>query len=213
MDDPATGDPVPEGGRSRAWIMLVLVLGVAGVALLVMDRRGPTTPPMSAALDLSGEPDFNMDGAAVSQYRDDGTLEYRLLATSIRYYEAQARTELDRPRLSLHDPERQPWHVSAERGELRRPPYGASEEQVSLRGDVTLEQTPEGHGPVRLRTPELRLFPRRQYAETDQDVMIEGDIGRTTATGLQGDLQLGILNIFSADGGRVSTVLQPEQFK
>jgi lipopolysaccharide export system protein LptC len=59
----------------------------------------------------------------------------------------------------------------------------------------------------------MDLYPARQYAETDQDVMIDSHIGRTTATGLEGDLQLGMLRFFSSRSARVHTVLLPEQFK
>jgi lipopolysaccharide export system protein LptC len=102
--------------------------------------------------------------------------------------------------------------VSAGEGVLRRPP-GADEESVSLHQDVTLEQTRADGEQIRMVTPLLRLYPRRQYAETEQDVMIESLFGRTTSVGLEGDLQLGVLKFFSTDDRPVRTVLQPEQFK
>lgn len=209
----SSADATASRRRNHAWIMLVLALGAAGAALLVMNRRAPPTVLPDQGPALTGGPDFSMEGADVTQYRADGSLEYRLLANGVRHFASDARTELDRPRLSLFEPEQPPWHISARHGVLRRPPTGAPEEQVSLRGNVTLTQTPANHGPVRLVTPSLRVYPRRQYAETDQDVMIEGDVGRTTATGLQGDLQLGILSFSSPDDVRVYTVLEPEQFK
>lgn len=213
MAESATVEAPARSGRNRTWIMLVLVLGAAGVALLVLRGRDPSAVPLEPMPGPSTNPDFYMDGAAISQYRSDGSLEYELSAARIRHFATDARTELERPRLSLHDPEAPPWNASAEHGVLRRPPTGATEERLDLDGSVVLEQIPPGHGPVRLETPSLTLYPRRQYAETDQDVMIRGDMGRTTATGLQGDLQLGILSFSNPGGDRVQTVLQPEQFK
>jgi LPS export ABC transporter protein LptC len=87
------------------------------------------------------------------------------------------------------------------------------EEAVALEGEVVLEQTRADGEQVRLTTESLRLYPQRQYAQTDQDVMIESLFGRTMATGLEGDLQLGMLKLFSVNGRRVRTVLQPEHFK
>ncbi len=213
MAESATVETPARAGRNRTWIMLVLVLGAAGVALLVLRARDPSTVPLDPMPGQTISPDFYMDGADIAQYRGDGSLEYELSAARIRHFASDARTELEHPRLSLHDPDAPPWKASAERGVLRRPPTGASEEQLHLDGAVILEQAPPGAGPVRLETPSLTLYPRRQYAATDQDVMIRGDMGRTTATGLEGDLQLGILKFSGPGGDRVQTVLQPEEFK
>jgi len=204
----------PRSSRTaRSAFMVLLVLGAAGIALLVMDQRStpPALPEIAPRADQDA--DFFMEQVEVEQYRSDGSLEYLLHADGVQHFEADARTQLEQPRLALHRPDKPPWHASASNGTLRRPPAGASEETLTLRDQVVLEQTlPDGDW-VRLTTPSLRIYPRRQYAETDQDVMIESLIGRTTATGLEGDLQLGILNFLSTGEAPVSTVLQPEQFK
>lgn len=201
------------GGRfSRAWIMLVLVLAVAVVALVVMDRSAGPTTPVWPSQPLTGEPDIYMDAPEVAQYRPDGTLEYRLLAADAQHFQPEARTLLRAPRLTLFRAEEPPWSVRADRGTLQRPP-GTPEETVLLTGDVVLQAPQQAGDPLRLLTERLTLYPGRQYAETDQDVMIQGRFGQTTATGLAGDLQLGLIRLFSAQGRPVVTVLQPEQFK
>jgi lipopolysaccharide export system protein LptC len=201
------------GGRlRRALIMAVLGLGAAGVALFIMDRRGAPSLSLDTPL-LEGAPEFYMEGAEVRQFRLDGTLEYRLASADVRHFQQQAMTRLAAPDLTLLHPARPPWQASAETGVLRRPPQGAPEEVVELSGAVRLEQTRPDGDYVRLETSRLELFPRRQYAQTDRDVMIESLAGRTTAAGLEGDLQLGLLTFHSADGDRVRTVLQPQQFK
>jgi lipopolysaccharide export system protein LptC len=205
---------------NRTWIMLVLVLGVAGVAVLVMDRSAGPSVALLPTPALEGEPDIYMQAPEVSQYRSDGSLEYRLVARDASHFQRDAFTHLSSPALTLFQHNRAPWKVSAQVGTLRRPPAGADEEVVSsdeevisLNDDVTLEQTHADGERLRLVTASLRLYPRRQYAETDQDVMIDSLFGQTTASGLEGDLQLGMLKLLSADGRPVQTVLQPEQFK
>lgn len=193
--------------------MIGLVLVLAAVALLVMERS--TGPPVTAVPvpELDGEPDVYMEGAAVSQYGDDGTLEYRLEMARASHFQGEAETRLVEPRLTLYRRDEPPWHVHARRGVLRRPLDGGPDaETVSLAGDVTLEQR-RGDEWVRLVTEALMLYPKRQYAETDRDVMIQGVFGRTTASGLQGDLRAGALQLFSAPNRPVRTVLQPEHFK
>jgi lipopolysaccharide export system protein LptC len=210
--DTDSAAPERTGRFSRAWIMLGLVLVLAVVALLVIDRSAG--PPMTRlpTPPLQGEPDIYMDGPAVSQYRQDGTLEYRLLAEDARHFQGDATTHLNGPALTLFRQQQPPWSVRAQRGTLHRPP-GTPEETISLDGDVVLELTRPAGERLQLVTDSLQLFPRRQYAETDQDVMIRGRFGQTTATGLSGDLQLGVIRLFSSESGPVTTVLQPDQFK
>lgn len=206
----------PTDGRSgrfsRAWIMLVLVLAVAVVALVVMDRSaGPTIAPLPSP-PLTGEPDIYMQAPQVSQYRPDGSLEYRLLAVDAQHFQPDARTLLREPDLTLFRIDGPPWGVRANRGTLHRPP-GVPEETALLEGDVVLQASRPDGDPLRLLTERLMLYPRRQFAETDQDVKIEGRFGQTTATGLAADLQLGLIRLFSAADRPVVTVLEPEQFK
>jgi lipopolysaccharide export system protein LptC len=192
---PELGDANGHGRPARSnrtWIMAALLLGVAGAALLVLERR--SVPPMAVEpTAVPGEPDFSMEGAVVHQYRDDGTLEYQLSAQAIRHFEERAETRLRTPQLTLHHPDQAPWQVRARTGVLRRPPAGASEETVSLRRDVVLEQTRADGEYVKLTTRALDVYPRRQYARTSHDVIIDSLVGRTTAYGLFGDLQLGLL--------------------
>lgn len=212
---PATAQASVEerGGRlRRAVFMAILGLGAAGVALFVMDQRG--APPLDLEPPtVDRAPDFYMEGAEVRQFRPDGTLEYLLGSTDVRHFQQQAMTRLAAPDLTLLHPTRPPWQASAESGVLRRPPQGADEEVVELHGQVRLEQTRADGDFVRLETSRLDVFPRRQYAQTDRDVMIESLAGRTTAAGLEGDLQLGLLTLHSAGDDRVRTVLQPQHFK
>lgn len=209
--------PPHRSGRSnRTWIMLVLVLLIAAVALLVMERSAG--PPVSVlpTPELEGEPDIYMESPVVSQFREDGTLEYRLIAQHASHYQRDSLTLLTEPHLTLLPRQGPQWTVSARQGILHRPPPGGAdvpEETVVLEEDVLLERSAPDGEPLRLATPSLRLFPRRQYAETDRDVMIASSFGRTTATGLEGDLQSGVIRLYSMDDSPVRTVLRPDQFK
>lgn len=203
----------PSRRSNRAWIMLVLVLGAAAVAFLVMERSaGPTISP-GPTPTLEGEPDIYMVSPVVSQYRADGRLEYRLAASDASHYQGDHLTLLSHPRLTLFRQQGAPWRISARKGTLHRPPGGADDETVALDQGVTLEQNRGDGEQIRLSTPSLRLYPQREYAETDRDVKIDSLFGQTTATGLRGDLQQGRLELRSANGNRVHTVLQPKQFK
>ena len=64
-----------------------------------------------------------------------------------------------------------------------------------------------------IRSPAFYIYPERQYAETDEDVMIDTEVGRTSAHGMEGDLARGLLKLFSNTDARVHTIVLPDQFK
>jgi lipopolysaccharide export system protein LptC len=142
-------------------------------------------------------------------------LKYRLASPLIQHFEAEARTELVNPDLTLHSDPEPPWNISAVRGSIRnrKDQNGNLEEEVYLEEQVVMSQRyPDGRS-FQLDTPELSLYPDRQYAETSRDVTINSHAGRTTAVGLNGDLDKGLLHLFSDEDQRVHTILLPDQFK
>jgi lipopolysaccharide export system protein LptC len=201
----------PRSRYDRTWILLVLLLIPAIISLFVLERRvAPLTQPPAAP---QTEPDFIMEGAEVSQFGTDGLLQYRLRADEIRHFENDSLTRMVEPRLMLHQGDDAPWQVRARTGTLHRPDPGLGEERVSLEEDVVIEHALPGGERVSLSTQALILYPDRQYAETDRDVMIDSHIGRTTASGLKGDLGLGTISLHSTRDAPVHTVLQPEHFR
>ncbi|MFU8815552.1 MAG: LPS export ABC transporter periplasmic protein LptC [Pseudomonadales bacterium] len=200
----------PRFYENRNWIMLALVLLVAGIALLVFERRvAPPPPPLEAP---DGEPDFFMEGAVISQFGPEGYLQYRLAAREIRHFEREGLTRMQHPQLALHQEDEPPWQISARIGIIHQPEADGAE-KVELQGDVVLEQILRRGERVSLSSQSMILYPDRQYAETDDDVMITTHIGQTMATGLKGDFRLGTISLLSLGDTPVHTVLEPEHFK
>ncbi len=160
---------------------------------------------------IEREPDLYANAVTLQQYRPDGSLHYTLDAESIRQYDAEALTRMRAPVLYLTNPTQPPWTVSANHGYLRK---GESDEDVVyLREDVEMEQQRTAQSALKIRSSLFYIYPGRQYAETDQDVMIDSEVGRTTAAGMSANLADGILLLTSANDRRVHTIVLPEQFK
>ena len=177
----------------------------------------PTLPEEEALPELepSTAPDLLIEEAIIRQYRDTGALRYLLRSPLIEHFEADALTHLTEPDLMLHDEPAPPWQVTARRGVIRNAAQGAlaGNEEVELHEDVQMLQVYEDGRRYDLRTPSITIYPDREYAETDQNVMITTHAGRTKAVGLQGSLNTGLLKMFSSDEQRVHTVILPHQFK
>ena len=87
------------------------------------------------------------------------------------------------------------------------------EEVVFLSDEVHMLQDHPVNGLVTLRSDSFYLYPDRQYAQTQQNVTIDTQVGRTTAAGMTADLETGVLTLMSSETQRVHTIVLPEQFK
>ena len=177
---------------------VLLAVGLLLLAFYLAPWRG-AVPPEPPPPELAGEPDTYMESAVISQFQDDGTLQYRLAAQQVSTFDADRHTRLVGPDFSLFSPTAPPWRVSAREGDLHGLGDGADERDgvLVLRGDVVLHQTDPGRGFTTVRTAELTVHPAPRYAETERDVMIETEAGRTFAQGLKADLERRILNFQS----------------
>lgn len=214
MTDPE--GPPAESAGSRRWLGLLVASAVlTTAAVLLWEPLRQRSPPGEPETRVSGLPDLTMTGAEILQFEADGSLKYRLEAERIRYFERRRLTRLEAPRLRLYDPQQPPWLVTSRHGYLRR--RGGvdqtPEEIVYLRETVVLAQQFDDGRHLELSTEALYLYPDRRYAETDQDVMIDTNAGRTLASGLQGELDKGLMRLYSNAAEQVHSIVLPGQFK
>lgn len=194
------------------WVVTTVCI-VLGAVLLLEPFEAPVPPaPITRPDD---DPDLTLEDALITRFRASGRLKYRLRSPLIEHFDAQALTRVESPDLELHSEPDPPWHMTAHHGTITNATGadGQTEERVLLDEDVRIEQRFEDGRQFELRTPSATVFPDRQYAETDRDVMITTHVGRTTGVGLQGDLDRGLVHLFSDGDQRVHTILLPDQFK
>lgn len=211
------------------WLILAIGVAVMLFVSLAPDQRRPVTESLlpdaerdAAGLEL-GEPDLLLEGAVITQFRADGSLQYRLHASRIAHFPGTEQTVLTQPRLLLDQGETAPWELSAARGRIlggsgllletgaRTPePERPAAERVELEDDVRIHRRRSPERFIDLSTEALTLFPELEYAETDRPVIIETDSGRTTAASLRADLTAGRLLLASAGEDRVHTTITPE---
>lgn len=190
---------------------VLLAIGALLLTFYFAPWRG-TIAPGALPPELADEPDLFMEGAAITQFQDDGSVQYRLTAREIRHFEDERYTRLLEPDLELHNEPEPPWRVTSERGEIHGSPGTPGGEQVLLRDGVVVHQAGAGSEYMTIRCAALDLYPERKYAETQRDVMIETDVGRTAARGLQADLTRGSMKLSSGKDAAVHTIVQREQF-
>ncbi|MDE0662268.1 MAG: LPS export ABC transporter periplasmic protein LptC [Gammaproteobacteria bacterium] len=200
-------DTNPPRTLVRWGVVAVAVAGFAGISMVLGpgEEDEPPLPP-----ELADEPDAFVEAGTITQFRDDGGIEYRLRADGISHFDAAGRSTLQAPLLELHDADGLPWRMESQRGEVRAA-AGTDEERVELRGDVTLTQDRGGGAYTRIRTEALTLYPARQQAKAEQTAMIETDTVSARVAGFEADLASGRLTLFSSASQRVSIVARPDQ--
>ena len=205
------GPGTPANPFSRVWLSGVLLVAFVATGALVLIRVA--APDSDLHREAAAEPDVRMERALLRQFDHDGRLQYALTAPEIRFFQKERRAELTAPDLTLYDDDRTAWQVRAAQGILRGiEADGRGEDEIDLLDDVLLQPL-EGLERIRLSTSALTLYPDRQYATTDQAVIIDSEVGRTTAARLEGDLQGGLLKLFNSAERPVQTILLPRQFK
>ena len=193
--------------------LVVLIFGLA--YWLWSTDENQTDSNAASPADADSEPDIYGKNVQFNQLNPDGSLHYRLRAREIEQYAQGQTTEMIEPNLHLLSTQQPPWDIDAQEGNIRvtRTDDGAREERVELDINVEMVQSHPEKGVVTLKSQAFVLFPDRQYAETDQNVIIDTEVGRTVAAGLSADLNSGVLQLSSSDTQRVHTIILPEQFK
>lgn len=197
----------------RTWNWLLLLSGCVAIVVLLRDTDEAAIDAAPSEV-LPEESNLYLEDAVISQYQGDGTLRYELASSRIRHFENRNLTRLDTPDLQMYPTGNPPWSARADEGEIRyQETRGDSREEVIyLRRNVYLEQT-RGERFISLTSEDLTIYPDRQYAETEQAVMIDTNTGRTKAVGLAADLERSVLELSSNETQRVHSIVLPFQFK
>lgn len=194
------------------WTWLLVIFGCLALLVSLGEWRRLDVVPGELPV-TAGEPDLMMEQATITQYGEDGAVRYRLLSSEVRHYEEEQITHLASPTLTLNRAPQPPWLARANEGIVHdaQGEHGTTAELIVLREDVHLQQQDPDR--IEITCPSLNIYPERQFAETDQPVIIDTNAGRSYAVGLSGDLNTGLFKLSSIESQRVHTVVLPDQFK
>jgi lipopolysaccharide export system protein LptC len=163
-------------GRQRI-LTLVLAL-VGGAAWWQQSGQGPEPP---RPVQRERQPDYTVERFSALVLDPAGQPARRLSAREMRHCADDDSSELDLPELILYRPDSPPWDIRSETGWV-----SGDGDRVLLHGQVSADR--EGRGdvrPIQLRTSEMLILPRLDYAETDMPVAIDSDADWLRSTGMQ----------------------------
>jgi len=181
---------------------------MAIAALLLAFHFAPwrgSIAPTSLPPQLADEPDLHLEQATITQFDADGRIAYRLRVREAGRFEATQFTRLIEPDFEFHNGTESPWRISSDHGEIHG---NAVSERVLLRQSVVIRhESLGGHG-LTIIAHSLDIYPHRKYAETEGDVMIDSDMGRTTARGMRADFASGSMQLSSQADAPIHTIIQ-----
>jgi lipopolysaccharide export system protein LptC len=175
-------------------LLLIVLLGAFSNWLLTSFETQPLGLPKEARHD----PDYFLDNFTATVMSAAGTPHYRLVAQRLDHYPDDGSIEIQALTLYLYRDNLPEWTVVAEQGRVLD-----KGEQIELLGEVTLHRPPGARqAEIAVLTRDLTVYPGREYAETAAAVTITSGESRMQATGMQLDLNMGLLKLLSATEGR-----------
>lgn len=165
---------------------LALAFPVFAVALLTalsfwLDAVVRTADPRNAA--VRHDPDFIVDNFTARQTGPEGLLVHTLRAQRMTHYVDDDTSHLEKPHLV---------HVTAKGLEVTakadRAQLSGDGQSLQLSGNVRMTRAPvAGQSELVLLTESLLVNPDRNFARTDEPVVIRNATSRTDAVGLEFD--------------------------
>ncbi len=154
------------------------------------------------ATEITGQPapDAFAENIQLDIMNTDGKRVYQLQASTVEYYPATDRLQLQKPRLEMLRDNGSHWLLHAESGYT-----GRGGDPVWLTGRVTIQQLDAKSGnPMRIETRDVQVMPGARLAETTQAASITGNGYRLESNGLRANLGNNRLELHSQVRGQLN---------
>lgn len=140
-------------------------------------------------------PQEYMDHFFVTVFTAEGLLKNKLSANHWAYQPETEGSTLTAPHLVIYKPDGSLWTIDAERGFIQQPNIG-NLDQINLQNNVIINRPATGafvH--MTLETDELRYQPKKEYAETDQYVVMTKPGLKISGVGMRAFLNQGSVEL------------------
>lgn len=154
-----------------------LLLAMVLMSWWGVSRYGPS--PEGPVKLAPGKVDYYARGFQRKVMNEKGTPKELLVSDEMVHYEADDRSELSSPVMSLFQTQGPPWII---RSETATVPKGNDE--ILLHGPVLVTREANEQGrTMRIETTNARVRPGNDYAETDEDIKVLSPPDTMTGTG------------------------------
>jgi len=181
---------------NRLYLFLSIVLVATLVFFLGAGGDFQQQKPKERISKVGQVPDFFISRSMSQVFNTTGELHYTVEATRTDHFENVTTTTFAKPLIEMYRHGEKAWQISSVDGSA----YNQGE-RIELRKDVVIKELQDAPGPLTLETPALDYFPDREYAETNQAVIIRTGKDRTNAIGMKAYLDKDQLQLLSTVRG------------
>ena len=159
--------------------LIVSFLSITAVSsVLVLNQV--QKEPKSTVNRTENDPDFYLEDFVQITTDLNGHQKHRLSGQYLAHLPVTDTHELTRPYLQMFSPDRPPWYIRSQRGWV-----APDRDEILLKDDVIIWRNAElGQRTLDVRTSELRVIVSREYADTDQPVVLRNRRGVSYGTGM-----------------------------
>jgi len=170
--------------RIDKWLVVLVVAALVSLSWWMPVEQGPVSK-LVTGIKKRHIPDYYLGDFDLTTMNAAGRPRYYLQAKAMSHFADDDTSEVAQPQLTVYRRASVPWTIRS-----RQARVAAGGESVLLQDDVKVERpTQDRRGGLEIDTSVLRVVPAKEYAETDQPVVIVTDFGVTRATGMQADLK------------------------
>ena len=168
---------------NKTW-MIAALTAVLGAATFWLWRQLEDSPDTSPGLRRH-EPDYYLVEMVRRTMNREGGLQNVLTAEEVFHYPDDDTLELAHPHMEIYNGDENPWQIVAERGIVK-----SNNEVIFLHGKVEIWRIDaKGEREYEILTSELRVFPKVQYAETDNSATIKTPSTVTKTRGFRANFE------------------------
>ena len=179
--------------RAQLGILLVAAIAVASLQFRWESASQDTQSQSNNSTNTT--PDLQIETPVMEHFDEAGLLTWRVEGESLQYFEAEDRTEIQRPVAviqkhndqdkptngasgSIPNTPDDPWHLNAQAATLTQ-----QHTQIALHGDAHVSNRD-----MTISSEQLLFDTNRQFATTDKAVTIQSRGSTAHADGLEADL-------------------------
>lgn len=170
---------------------ILIILACIGIIFIVKHEN----TPLNERFRVDKKPQEYMTEVFITSYTEEGNLKHKMSADYWAYLPEIEQSTFTKPHLIVYRKDGTIWHIEAKSGKALQPRIGVVE-QIELFEAVNLERKADHNVvPIHLQTSILRYLPKKEYAESEADVLMIKPGLQISGTGMRAFLEQSVVEL------------------
>ncbi len=174
--------------KIRIWLTALILIPV----LLYWGFASSPNESREQNNGLSDSMDYFVDKAVIKEWDNNGHPQQKLVTTRLEHDPTTKQSQLDKPKSLIYRDNNSRVQITSDSGIVLD-----DNNRTDLEGNVVVNDNSDPKSATVLKTDQLSVYPKKDYAETDQAVTIESQLSRMEGVGMDIQFNDRILNLHS----------------